>query len=480
MSDRPTNRLAALAATALLLGGCALGPDYERPEVALPEAWPEHVLLAAEAEQDWHDWWTRFRDPTLDRLVERALDDNLDLRLQLQRVREARAQLGLARAERLPTLEGQAQAARERQSELTRPVPGANGGAQSSYALSASLGYELDLWGRLSRQQEAAEAALEQSAYGHDAVRLALVADVVAAYFELRAAQQQLVTTEQALEAREEAFALERLRFDDGETDALVLRQAESELETTRARLPQQRERVLLLQSALATLVGLEPAELLGPLDFGGGRLTEVMQPAGVPAALPSELLRRRPDIRAAEAGLVAANARIGVAEADRLPRIDLRAFLGTAALSVGDLFTGASETRGVSAGLLGPIFDFGRNRARVEAAEAQRDQAETQYRITVTTAFREVRDALVVYGTTSEREATVGRQVEALQETLRLAELRYREGFVGYIEVLDAQRALLDAELARTEALRDRLNATTGLFKALGGGWREEPAAEG
>jgi len=480
MSDRPTNRLAALAATALLLGACALGPDYEQPELALPEAWPEHVLLAAEAEQDWHDWWRRFQDPTLERLVERALDDNLDLRLQLARVREARARLGLSRAERLPTLEGQAQAARERQSELMSPIPGADGGAQSAYSLSATLGYEVDLWGRLARQQEAAEAALEQSAYGHDAVRLAVVADVVAAYFELRAAQQQLATTEQALEARQEAFALERLRHDDGETDALVLRQAESELETTRARLPQQRERVLLLQSALAALVGLEPAELVGPLDFGEGRLTEIAQPAGVPAALPSELLRRRPDIRAAEAGLMAANARIGVAEADRLPRLDLRAFLGTAALSLGDLFTGASETRGVSAGLFGPIFDFGRNRARVEASEAQRDQAEAQYRIAVTTAFREVRDALVVYGTTSEREATVGRQVEALRETLRLAELRYREGFVGYLEVLDAQRALLEAELAQTEALRDRLNATTGLFKALGGGWREEAPAEG
>ncbi|MDF2095051.1 efflux transporter outer membrane subunit [Aquibaculum arenosum] len=476
MVDRRFCRGAALALVLFALGACAMGPDYEAPVVEVPDSWPAHLLLTSEERQDWTDWWTRFEEPQLDALVARALDDNLDIRLQVQRLQEARAQLGLARAERLPTLEGQGRAARERQSEATSRTP-IDGGPENFYSLSATLGYEVDFWGRLAREEEAAAALLDESIFSRDAVRLNVVADVVATYFNLRAAQQQLRIVERALEARERTYALEDMRYRDGETDSLTLRQAESELQATRARLPAQREQVLLLESALATLVGMTPAELFDNLNFGEGSLNGIARPEGVPAVVPSELLRRRPDIRAAEAGLVANNALIGVAEAERFPQLNLSAFLGTAAISVGDLFTAASATRGVGAGLLGPIFDFGRGQARVESAEARRDQAETQYRITLRTAFREVRDALITYDTTGERMEMLQRQVEALQETLRLAELRYREGFVGFIDVLDAQRALLEAELALTEAQRDRLNATTTLFKAMGGGWTGEIA---
>lgn len=506
----------------LALAGCALGPRYEQPNIELPTQWPEHLLLTDSDSADWQLWWTRYGDPVLDALIERAMLDNLDIRLQTQRIQEARAQLGFTRADRLPTLDSQAEARRQRQAGLTLPMAGAGGPEPSvldqlvqieqglqrlaqppgpppssleilrdgvdlfqddspsigrgptgnMFSLSAMLGYEVDLWGRLARQQEAAEALLEQSVFVHDAVRLNVIADVVTAYFNLRAAEEQLATTERTVETRKEILRIQEVRRRGGEIDALGVRLAESQLEAARALVPVQRERALLFRGALGILAGLTPAELMAEMDLGDGEFKDIQLPAGVPADLPSEMLRRRPDIRAAEAGIIAANARIGATQADRLPRLNLAAFLGSTALEMGDLFSGPAETWGISASVAGPIVDFGRNRARVDAVEAQRDQAETQYRITVVTAFREVRDALIAYDAAAERSRAIRRQVEAVRDALRLAEIRYEGGYVAFLEVLDAQRTLLEAELLITEAERDRLLATAALFKALGGGF--------
>ncbi|WP_254277059.1 efflux transporter outer membrane subunit [Halomonas sp. 3H] len=453
-----------------LLAGCAVGPDYRPPALDLPEQWPEHVLLGDEARAGWQQWWRQFEDPHLDALVTRAVDDNLELRLQLARIQEARARLGLARAEQLPSVNAQAEASRERTPGTLSPF---GESTDNTFSLAGVLDYELDLWGRLAREREIAEAQLEQSAFAHDAVRLNVIADVVATYFDLRSAQRQLRITEATAESREETFRLEQLRFDVGESDELALRQAQSELESTLAQLPSQRERVRVLEGALGLLVGMTPAELMAELDYGDTRLEAIALPDGVPAVLPSALLARRPDIRSAEAGLIAANAGIGVAEASRLPRFNLGSLLGTAAGDAGDLFTSAAGTWGLSATVMGPLFDFGRSASRIDTAEALAEQAEIQYRATVAQAFNEVRNALVTYETSGERVEATRRQVAAFERTLELAEVRYREGFVGFIELLDAQRALLAAELALSEAMRDRLTATATLFKALGGGWQ-------
>jgi len=462
--------LPVLLLSTALIAGCAVGPDYRAPELELPEQWPEHVLLSDEVRADWQQWWRQFEDPHLDALVARAVDDNLELRLQLARIQEARARLGLARAEQLPSVNAQAEAARERTPGTLSPF---GESTDNTFSLAGVLDYELDLWGRLAREREAAEALLEQSVFAHDAVRLNVIADVVATYFDLRSAERQLRITEATVESREETFRLEQLRFDVGESDELALRQAQSELESTLAQLPGQRERVRVLEGALALLVGMTPAELMGELDYGDTDLEAISLPDGVPAVLPSELLARRPDIRSAEAGLIAANAGIGVAEASRLPRFNLGGLLGSAAGDAGDLFTSAAGTWGLSATVMGPLFDFGRSASRIETAEALAEQAEVQYRATVAQAFNEVRNALVSYEASGERVEAIGRQVEAFERTLELAEVRYREGFVGFIELLDAQRALLAAELALSEAMRDRLTATATLFKALGGGWQ-------
>ncbi len=476
--------ITALAVT-LGLGGCAVGPDYEPPEVDLPEDWPEHSLLADEEREAWQDWWQRFDDPTLDQLVERAAADNLDIRLQAARLQEARARLGLARAEQMPTVDLQAEAARDRPSAAAQRglpegfEPGT--GTENLFSLSGVLGYEVDLFGRLARSREAAEALLLESVFSQDAVRLNVIADVVATYFDLRTAQRQLEITERTLESREETYELEQVRYEAGETDELTLRQAQAELETTRAEIPLRRERVQTLEGVLGVLVGMSPSELMAYDDMDLGERTSLMDislPEEVPGLLPSELLERRPDVRAAEAEVMAATAGIGVAEADRLPRLNLAALMGTAATDVSDLFSSAAETWSVGASVAGPLFDFGRGRAGVETAEALAEQARTRYLATVTIAFNEVRDALMLYQTSGERVQAIRDQVAAVERTLDLAELRYGEGFIGFIEVLDAQRALLAAELALAEAVRDRLNATATLFKALGGGWEYPPSA--
>lgn len=455
---------------AVFLAGCALGPDYRSPDIPLPQQWPEQALGTPERAEDLRAWWLRFDDPVLGDLVERALSDNLDLRLQLQRIEESRSRLGLAAADRRPTLDAQAEAARQRQPGAASPA--GFGGTFSTFSLVGLLGYEVDLWGRLARGQEAAAALLEESMFTHEAVRLNLVTDLVATYINLRAAQRQLAITEGTLESRSETLRLQRIRYEGGIVDRLALQQAVSEWEATRARLPRQKEQVRLLESALAVLVGMNPDEIFGDFDFGRETMASLHLAQPLPDVLPSELLRRRPDIRAAEAGVMAADAQIGVAMAQRLPRFNLAMFLGSVAGEFDNLLGGSAETWGASASVLGPVVDFGRNRARVQTAESLREQAETRYRITVQSAFREVRDALLLSATTAERETAVRRQVESLQETLRLAELRYGDGYSGFIDVLDAQRLLLDAELTLTEAVRDRYNASAALFKALGGGW--------
>ena len=462
--------------TPLLIAGCAVGPDYEQPALDLPEEWPDEVLLSEEdKEKDWTAWWQQFDDPHLDRLVLRALDDNLDIRLQAQRIQESRARMGLADAERLPTIGAQAEATRQRDPAAAQPeIAGFEPSASTDnlFSVTGQLAYELDLWGRLASEQRAAQASLEESVFTHDAVRLNTIADVVATYMDLRAAEQSLRITERTLESREETFKLEEIRLEEGETDELTLRQARSELDATLALLPQQRQRVAQLENALATLVGMSPRELMADLDFGDRRLSEINLPDEVPEVLPSELLQRRPDVRSAEAGLMAATAQIGAAEAARFPSVNLTGFIGSAAMDTSDLFSSESETWGIGASVMGPIFDFGRNKSRVQTAEALAEQAETQYRVTVNQAFREVRDALVVYEATNERVQRLRDQVESLERTLEIAELRYEAGLIDFFTVQDTQRVLLDAELTLTDAISQRLNATATLFKAMGGGW--------
>ncbi len=460
-----------LAAVAVL-AGCAVGPDYQPPEIALAESWPENAVLDTASGEALGDWWRRFEDPVLDGLIERALADNLDVRLQAARVEEARAQLGLARAEQWPTVGLQAEASRQRQPAASFGLSGVETPPRNLFSISGVLGYELDLWGRLAREREAAMAQLEGSIHAQEAVRLGVIADVAVGYFGLRSAQRQLDITERTLAARLEGVRIERLRFEAGQIDELSYREAESQLAGTRAELPARIEALRRQESALGLLLGMSPEELLGTLQVAEGTLEDAALPARVPADLPSALLARRPDLRAAEAELVATTAGVGVAQAARLPQINLAGLLGTVAGSAGDLFGEEAEAWSVGATVAGPLFDFGRGASRVESAEARRRQAEIRYRATAAKAFAEVRDALAFHASSGARLEAIGEQVTALRRTEELAAIRYREGYVSIIELLAAQRGLLGAELALAQAQADRFAAVATLFKVLGGGW--------
>ncbi len=326
-----SKRLLSLLSAAVL-AGCATGPDYQTPDTALPEAWPDQEILSRGLQADWSEWWQLFGDPTLNKLVLQALDQNLELRIQTARVEEFRARLGLARAEALPTLQAQAGATREQQPGAAIGIPGIEMGPTNLFSISGMLGYEIDLWGRLAREREAAAALLEQSHFARDAVQLGIVTDVVTTYFDLRAAENQVRITRETIESREQTLELQQIRYEGGDIDDLVLQQARSELESARAELPARIQRKRMLEGALAILIGVQPDQLWSGSNWNPGQLSDLELPHQVPAFLPSELLERRPYVRASEAGLVAATASIGIAEAARLPRINLSAMLGTAA----------------------------------------------------------------------------------------------------------------------------------------------------
>ncbi|NGX15368.1 efflux transporter outer membrane subunit [Wenzhouxiangella sp. XN24] len=465
------DRLTGLAAAGLLTA-CAVGPDYERPELEMPEAWPDQAVLEPVADAELQQWWRVFGDPVLDELVERALGDNLELRIQVARVEEARARLGLARAEQLPTVDLQAEASRERQPAAAFGIEGFDAAPRTLFSVSGLLGYEIDLWGRLAREREAAAADLEASVYAGEAVRLGLIADVVVTYAGLRSAQRQLRVTERTVAARQESVRVRRLRYEAGAIGELELRQAESSLASARAELPARIEELRGRESALGILLGMPPAVLFTAFDLPEGGLEKGAVPETIPVNLPADLLRRRPDLRAAESELKMATAAVGVAAAARLPRLALSGLIGTAAADSAGLFSSEAEAWRVGAGLDGPLFDFGRARARFESAEARLEAADLRYRATVAVALAEVRDALAFYESSGQRLEAVEAQIRALRRTEELAEIRYEAGYISIIELLDAQRALLAAELAQARALADRYVATATLFKALGGGW--------
>jgi outer membrane protein, multidrug efflux system len=470
-----TIRLGAAMLGLLFLAGCAVGPEYKRPDPDAPT--PTDAEQVRQHRESLANWWQRFDDPVLDDLIERAGSDNLEIRSALARLSEARARAGLAGAERLPSVGAQAEAARERTPATAFPIdlPGAGATTANTFSVVGMLDWEIDLWSRLSREREAALAELAANQHAYDAVHLGIITEVVHHYFSLRAAEQQLRITERTLQSRKRTLELEQIRFDAGEIDELALRQAQAQLESARSQIPARRARVSQLEGALAVLLGMSPNDLLDEITIEEGNIARISLPELDLGELPASLIERRPDIRAAEAGLMAASAGIGVAEAARLPRLSLGAMLGSIARDESDLFSSGATAWSAGGSLFGPVLDFGRSRSRIEIAEALHEQAELNWRASVQIAFNEVRSALITLDAATETIAAVERQVQVIARTEELAEIRYREGLVGFIELLDAQRNLLEAELALSEARREQLTAAATLFKALGGGWTME-----
>jgi outer membrane protein, multidrug efflux system len=455
-----------LLLAALTLGGCAaVGPDYQRPEVPVPAQWR---LADGEMQAVANPgWWRQFQDPVLDQLVEIALQENKDLKIASARIEEFLGRYAFTRADQFPQLGAEVGGDRTRTPPGVSPTDDST--IRSLYQASALLSFELDLFGRLRRATEAAQAELLATEEAQRTVILALVTAVAGNYVQLRALDQQLATSRQTLETRAESLRIARLRFQAGLTSELDARQAEAEYYATAVQIPQLELAIAQRENALSLLLGRNPGTI------ARGRALDALVRPPVPAGVPSELLERRPDLRQAEQTLIAANANIGVARAAYFPVISLTGLFGYVSPQLEDLFQGPARAWNYG-GILGvPIFTAGRIAGQVQAAEAVQQQALAGYEKAIQTAFAEVEDSLIALRKNRERVQAQEAQLAALRRSLRLARLRYDNGLVSFIEVIDAERNLFDVELTFAQSQSDVLLALIDLYKALGGGWVEE-----
>jgi len=468
-------RIVGVPTLALLLAGCMVGPDYERPEVAVPAQFVDAPAAAAEgaAKTVAPDWWTLYKDPQLDALVASAMTDNVDIRIAVARIDEAQAVLRQVDAAMFPEIDLGGAATRTRSNPaLITPgsLPIAN-----NFSAVLSTSFEIDFWGRLRRAAEAARAQALGTRYAKDVVALSLVGDVAQTYFALRSLDAQVIATRATLQSREASAKLVDRRARGGVASALDVAQAEG----LRAQASAQLKVLTRARAAALHLIGTLTGSL--GLAIPEASLDAIPLPPQPPAGLPSELIERRPDVRKAEQDLVAANAQIGVARAAMLPRIALTGDLGAQSASLASLLEYGSRIWSIGFGLAQPIFDAGRREAALEGQQAVERETLAAYQKAIQTAFREVADALVDVRETNAAAADYDARLAAARDALRLANRRYEGGLAQYLDVLDAQRTVNDAELAQIMNRQAQLTASVDLMKALGGGWspREGLAAQ-
>ncbi|AKJ31760.1 efflux transporter outer membrane subunit [Caldimonas brevitalea] len=467
MKTRLHTRVAPAVLTALTLAGCALGPDYRRPDVTLPPAYAADAAAVPAAGAPTTvspTWWRLFGDPQLDTLVDTALARNADLLQAVARVEQAEALVRQANAAQWPSLDLGANAARGRTSGATG-LPG-GGTVGNNFRLAASTSFELDFWGRLRRASEAARAEALASGYAGEVVRQTVAGLVAQAYFSLRMLDEQIVLTRETLKTREEAVRLLGVRLQGGASGRLDVDQAESLRADAALQLRELERQRSLAQSQLGLLTA-QPG-----LELAGGRLQTLPLPPVPPAGLPSELLARRPDVRQAEQQLVSANAQIGVAKAAMFPQLSLTGLAGGESAELSDLLKSGARIWSVGFGLTLPLFDAGRRAAQTEQAEARQREVVAAYQGAVHSAFKDVADALANLRAARESQADVEASEKAALRALQVAQQRYDVGYSAYLELLDAQRTANTARLRTVDNRQAQLAATVAVFKALGGGW--------
>jgi len=457
----------AALALVMLLSGCGLaGPNYQRPPLDLPGRYAEPAPGAAAPLAVPADWWRLYGDATLDRLVSSGLEKNTDIRIAVARIEEAEAVLREANAMFFPLVEAGAGVGRSRSSTRTGTLPSTAAPIRSNFQLTASTTFEIDFWGRLRRGAEAARAQYYASRYARDVVSLTLAAGIAQTYFAVRSLDAQIVVAGETLKAAEESFDLAGKRAQAGIVSDLDVNQADANRAQAAAQSKDLRRQRAVVVHQLGVLSGVLD------LDVPPGDLRQLPAPPLPPAGLPSTLLERRPDVREAEAQLESANALIGVARAAQFPTFSLTGALGVQSQELSTLFSTGAGIWSIGLGMVAPVIDGGRYAARTQQAEARARQAAAAYEKTAQTAFREVSDALSNVSLASEAEQDLRVRVERAQNTLRLATLRYEAGYSAYLEVLDAQRTLNDAQLALVRNRQSYLAYTVDLMNALGGGW--------
>jgi len=464
-------RALALATLAGALAGCMVGPDYKRPSISTPAAFrfePSQVAQTADTE-----WWMAFGDPVLDSLIAEALAHNRNVQIAVANVEQAAGVLTTTRSPLFPQVNYQADASRQRFNELTgTQLQNFGGNPQNVYQVLAGASWEIDLWGKIRRQTEAARANLLATDAARRGVVLSLVASVASTYVQLLGLDEQLVISKRTLGTYAESVKLFELQKKYGQVSQMNVEQARSQYETAAAQIPLIENQIAQTEQALCVLLGRNP----GPV--ARGKTLDTLQVPAIPAGVPSELLERRPDLVQSEQQLIAANAQIGAAKALYFPTISLTAAFGSVSPELSDLFTGPARTWSYGGSIVGPIFTGGAIAGQVAQATAAQKAAVAAYQLSIQNAFADVANALVSNAKLGDQLAAETRLVRALSEYSRLSRLQFNGGYAPYSTVLQAEQQLFPAELNRAATQAQLFNSLVSIYQSMGGGWVDKADA--
>ncbi|MCL6421100.1 efflux transporter outer membrane subunit [Aestuariirhabdus haliotis] len=460
-----------------LMTGCVIGPDYERPEVEVPEQWRIDYRSASDLTNA--KWWQQFNDPVLDGLIETALKENLDIRIAAGRVNQFLGQLNTTRAEFFPQLGAGGGVSRNRISEETFGSTPGSDPYYTQYEAALGASWQLDLFGRVQRQTESVQAQVYASEQGRRGVILSVVTGVTSSYVALRGLDRQLVIAQETELSYKDSVTLFKLRHSYGTVSQLEVDQVESQYQLALAAVPLIEAQIAAQENLISILLGRSPGAI------GRGKSLDNMTIVGVPEALPASLLTRRPDIQQAEQNLISANAAVGVAESLYYPDISITGNFGQASADLGDLLDSSAKIWDIGASITAPIFTFGRIEGQIQSAEALRQQAEDRYRFTLLSALKEVNDALVSTDKNAQNYQALKQREKALLSYAKLADMRFENGAASYLEVLYANNELFQAQLDTVSSQIDYYSALIDVYKSMGGGWVDqavdmvEPVAE-
>lgn len=454
-------KLIIIAIIPIIVGSCKIGHKYTRPQIDMPSVL-DSMSIDSTSMGDF-PWEQLYTDSTLQELIRKTLEYNKDMLIAAARVKELAAMKRISWSNMLPSISNRIYAEDEKEN-----YGGNNPSTDDQYDFKFGISWEVDLWGNLRWAKDKSMAEFIGSIENQRALKMSLIAQMAQSYFELVALDNELSIVRKTVEARRESLHLARIRYEGGLTNETAFRQAQVELARTATLVPDLEKKIVLKENEIAFLTGEYPHYIKRSV-----LPEDVLLPASLPVGLPSGLLERRPDIRKAEQSLIAANAEVGVAFTNMFPRLTLTASYGTESEELKDILKSPHHL--ISGSLITPIFNFGKNRAALKAKKAAYEQAVYSYEKAVLNAFKDARNAIVEFNKTREIYETRLRLEQSSKSALDLAELQYINGVIGYIDLLDAQRGYLDAQIGLSNAIRDKQITLVNLYKALGGGWSQE-----
>nr|WP_253307969.1 efflux transporter outer membrane subunit [Rickettsia endosymbiont of Ceutorhynchus assimilis] len=454
------------------LFSCQLAPNYKKPAIELPDSFDKSYIEKKEVIAQQSQWWTKFNDPDLEALITESLNANSDILIAMTNVAQAQAQLNLNNAQRFPQINLQGSANRTKNSkQVNSKNNNINHNIVNNFSLASVLNYEIDLWGAAANADKAAQALLVSAEENKQAVRQSVATNTAIAYFNLLALHKQIYLTSHLITIQKKIYELNNKLFLAGTSNEIDLSQAQSLLTVTESELPILQQQLQEQKHALEILLGRTPKDIVNG-SFNHNQTIDKLVAPMVPEILPSKLLEQRPDIRAAEQNLIAANSNIGVVRATYFPNLSLTGLLGLGSNKAAKLFNDSAHSWQIGGSSAMPIIDFGRTKANVQIAKITQEQYVIQYRNIVAVAFREVMDALSAQKTSEDNFNIWQRNEKALETSARLIKQRQRRGIANYLDVLNAEQSVLQAQISGVTIKLNRLNAAVNLFHALGGEW--------